>query len=227
MAKHVDTADAVTPGTDVEAAASSATSTDSIAQDNLADENDVDAGEGTVGVIDSGEAPQPAGRSWRRRMTLKKVTVSLGVLLLLSFTAAAGWQGFRVQKEHRASAQRDLLVETARQAAVNLTTIDFADINTDVGRILDSATGNFHDEFQQRSKAFADVVTEAQSKSEGTVTAAGIESQSGDSAQVLVAVNVETTVKGSTQPDPRAWRMRITVVGASASPKVSDVQFVP
>ena len=63
-------------------------------------------------------------------------------------------------------------------------------------RILDLATGVFREDFEQRSKPFIEVVKAAQSKSEGTVTDAGLESQRGDSAQVLVAVAVKSRTAG-------------------------------
>jgi len=74
---------------------------------------------------------------------------------------------------------------------------------------------------------FVDVVRQTQSKSVGTVTEAGVESESGDQAQVLVAVSVKTSNAGAAQQQPRAWRMRISVQKAGASAKVSDVEFVP
>jgi Mce-associated membrane protein len=54
-----------------------------------------------------------------------------------------------------------------------LTAIDYTHVNADVQRILDSSTGRFRDDFQNRSQPFVDVVEQAQSKSEATVTAAG------------------------------------------------------
>jgi Mce-associated membrane protein len=71
------------------------------------------------------------------------------------------------------------------------------------------------------------VVKHTQSKSEGTVTAAGLESQSDDQAQVLVAVTVQTTNAGSGEQEPRAWRMRISVEKVDDAAKVSNVVFVP
>ena len=61
----------------------------------------------------------------------------------------------------------------------------------------------------------------------GTVTEAGLESQTADTAQVLVAVTVTTTNAGAQQPDPHAWRMRISVQKAGDQMKVSHVEFVP
>lgn len=94
-------------------------------------------------------------------------------------------------------------------------------------RILDSATGSFYDEFQQRAEPFVEVVKQAQSKSVGTIAEAGIESASENEAQVLVAVTVQTTNAGAPEQQPRAWRMRISVQDIDGDAKVSNVEFVP
>lgn len=86
----------------------------------------------------------------------------------------------------------------------NLTTISYTEAEADVQRILDSATGTFCAHFQKRSPAFVEVVKQAQSKSEGTVTAAGVESENGDQARILVAVTVKTSNAGAVGQPPRA-----------------------
>jgi Mce-associated membrane protein len=96
-----------------------------------------------------------------------------------------------------------------------------------VQRVLDSATGTFYDDFQNRAAPFVEVVKQAQSKSVGTIAEAGLESASSDEAQVLVAVTVNTSNAGAPQQEPRAWRMRLTVTKAGDDAKVSNVEFVP
>jgi Mce-associated membrane protein len=59
------------------------------------------------------------------------------------------------------------------------------------------------------------------------VTAAALESGTGDQATTLVAVSVKTSTTAAPQQEPRAWRMRITVQKVGDTAKVSDVQFVP
>ena len=110
---------------------------------------------------------------------------------------------------------------------MNLTTIDFQHADDDVKRILDSATGTFYDDFQQRAQPFTEVVKQVRSKSVGTVTEAGLESESADEAEVLVAVAVHTTIEGQPEQQPRAWRMRILVQKVGDDTKVSNVEFVP
>jgi Mce-associated membrane protein len=152
--------------------------------------------------------------------------VALGVVLVVAVGGLAGWLGYRALQGHRVAAQRGMFLQTARQGALDLTTIDYAHFDSDVQRILDSSTGKFHDDFQSRSKPFVDIVKQAQSKSEGTITGAALESRAGDSAQVLVAVAVKTTSAGN-QSDTKAWRMRIDVQEVDDSAKVSNVEFVP
>jgi Mce-associated membrane protein len=61
----------------------------------------------------------------------------------------------------------------------------------------------------------------------GTITEAGLESETGDTAQALVAVSVQTSNAGGTDQEPRAWRMRIYVQRVGDQVKVSNVGFVP
>jgi len=51
-----------------------------------------------------------------------------------------GWLGFRAQESHRAEVQRGLFLEVARQGALNLTTISFAE-----GRLRHSTHPGFGD----------------------------------------------------------------------------------
>jgi Mce-associated membrane protein len=110
---------------------------------------------------------------------------------------------------------------------VNLTTIDWQHADADVQRIVDSATGAFYDDFSNRSKPFINVVQQLNSKSTGTVTAAGLESASRDEARVLVAVSVKTSTGAAPQEELRAWRLRLTVTRVGNEVKVSKVEFVP
>jgi Mce-associated membrane protein len=167
----------------------------------------------------------PAPKAGRTGMRAGVITVAI---VLAALVGLGSWLGQQIVKDRRAEAQRQMLVAAGRQAALNLTTIDYTTVDTDITRILDSSKGTFHDDFQNRSAPFIEAVTESKSKSEGTVTEAGLESQDGDEAQVLVAVAVKTSTAGVAEPQPRAWRMRITVAhNADHDAKVSNVQFVP
>lgn len=177
-------------------------------------------GDGSAASEDVPPAPatRPAPTEW-----LALIAGLTGVVLLAGL---AGWLGFRACQAHNAEVQRNLFLQTARQCAVNFTTFDYEHAQADVQRILDSATGTFYDDFSRRSRSFVDVVTQARSKSVGTVTAAAVESQTGDKAQVLVAVTVQASNPGATEQPPQDWRMRITVQKSGGQAKVSNLAFV-
>lgn len=190
-----------------------------------------DAGECDTVLVDDetgtdDAAVESTGR-WRWLVRSRpSAAAATGAALVVVLGALAGWQGWNSLQQHRAEDRNDQLVAVASEAAVNLTTISAAEPERDIEKILDSSTGAFRDDFQSRAEPFVEAVKQAQSTSTGTVTAAGIESQSGDQTQVLVAVSVTTALPGAPKSDPRSWRMRITVEGTDHAAKVSNVQFV-
>jgi Mce-associated membrane protein len=161
------------------------------------------------------------------RISHVRLASIVGLVLVLALGGLVGWLGFRAYQSHQLDAQRKVFLQVGRQGALNLTTIDYQHVDEDVKRILDSATGTFYDDFQQRAQPFTDVVKQVKSKSVGSVTEAGLESESENEAQVLVAVAVNTTVEGQPNQQPRAWRMRILVQKVGEDTKVSNVEFVP
>ena len=150
-----------------------------------------------------------------------------GVVMVVVLAGLVGWLGFRVYQSHQAQAQRSQFLQVARQGALNLTTIDWQHAEADVHRILDGATGEFYDDFAKRSQPFIEVLKKAQAKTVGTITEAGLESQTTDSAQALVIVSVQTSNNGEAEQVPKEWRMRIDVQKVGDQVKVSDVGFVP
>jgi Mce-associated membrane protein len=156
-----------------------------------------------------------------------RLAAIVGLAIVVALAATVGWLGFRAYQSHQAQTQRQLFLQIGRQCALNLTTIDWEHAEADVQRVLDSATGQFYDQFSKRKQPFIDVVKKAQSKSVGTITEAGLESESGDKAQVLVAVSIKTTNLGAADQPPRQWRMRISVEKSGSEAKISNVAFVP
>jgi Mce-associated membrane protein len=183
-------------------------------------------------VADASDAPgrgepvdPPEQRPPRRDRLWLSLTAAL--LIVAALGALAGWFGFKAHESHQRAQQREMFLQAARQGALNLTTISYTEVDADIQRILDSSTGGFYDDFQKRAQPFVDIVKQAQSKSKGTITEAGLESVQGDSAQALVAVTVTTSNAGAAEQQPRSWRMRINVQKVGDTAKVSNVEFVP
>jgi Mce-associated membrane protein len=177
--------------------------------------------------VETAETPDQDAGKVSRRLTPPRLAVLLGLMMAAVLAALIGILGVRAYGKHQSEMLRALYLQVGRQGAVNLTTIDWHHADADVQRILGSATGSFYDDFSQRSGPFVEVVKKVQSISTGTVTIAGLESSTDNDAQVLVAVNVETTTSEAPQQTPRAWRMRISVQKVGNDVKVSNVVFVP
>lgn len=153
----------------------------------------------------------------------------LGAAAVVILGALSGWLGYRSYQAAEDRRFEQMLVQAGRQAAVNLTTIDYQRADADVRRILDSATGEFYNDFKARSAPLIDVVKKVQSTSVGTVSAAGLESVDGTEGRVLVAVTVMSATAGSPAEQPRYWRMRLTLTAdpaGSGDAKVSRVDVV-
>jgi Mce-associated membrane protein len=196
--------------------------------DNTVEQSGTEVADELDGTGDEAETDPDAGAAAPRApMSHVRLATIAGLVAVVALAGVSSWLGFRAYESRQVTDQRQVFVQVGRQGAVNLTTIDFQNVDADVARILDSATGTFYDDFQKRAQPFAEVVRQVKSKSVGTVTEAGLESETPDSAQVLVAVTVNTAVEGQPEQAPRAWRMRITVEKTAEDVKVSNVEFVP
>jgi hypothetical protein len=84
---------------------------------------------------------------------IAKSPANLAITSNANAVAVAGF-GARLSRSAVGGASKPV----AWQAALNLTTIDYTEGDADIQRLLDMATSEFYDDFQQRSKPFIDVV---------------------------------------------------------------------
>ncbi len=198
-----------------------------IPSDDDATNEPLEAETEAVEVDDVDEADSAATAPAPRMSHVRLATIA-GLVVVVALAGLTGWLGYNAQQTKAAEHQRELFLQVGRQGAINLTTLDFENIDSDVQRILDSATGTFYDDFQNRSVSFTEVVKQVKSTSVGTVTAAGlVEGSTPTEAQVLVAVTVKSEIVGQPEQPPRSWRMRISVQKIDDDTKVSNVEFVP
>lgn len=190
---------------------------------------DSDADE-VVSLDDGEHEPEEGAGGSPLRLSAGQVirrVLAFGIAAVVVLAMLVGWLGFRTYEARQAQTQQRQLLQAARQGALNLTTIDWQHADADVGRILDGATGQFYDDFAKRSRPFIDVLKQSKAVTVGTITEAGLESETGDGAQALVAVAVKTSNAGAPEQEARAWRMRVFVQKVDDGIKVSNVEFVP
>jgi Mce-associated membrane protein len=183
-------------------------------------------------VVDtSADPPDPVDVVFLRPVQtpaqVERIALVVGLVAGMVLAGLVGWLGFRAYEADNLDAQRNLFVQTARQGAVNLLTVDYQHADADAQRILDSATGRFYDSFARRKQSYIDNAKRMRSQSVGTATDAGLESRNGDQGKVLVAVTVKSSDPAQARQEPQFWRLRITVKKTGNVAKVSDVVFVP
>lgn len=174
--------------------------------------------------VDTGGREEPAARNETAGFRL---ALAVGLASVLALGGVGGWLGYGAYKAQEADQLRNEFLAVGKQGALNLITINYTEADADVQRALDSSTGQFYDDFSKRAPAFIELVKQAQAKTQGNITEAGIESINGDSARVLVAVAVNTSNAGAADQPLRHWRMRIDVQKVGDAVKVSNVGFVP
>ena len=144
------------------------------------------------------------------------LAVALGLAVALTLVLA----GFVVQahaavSDAAASRQdRADALAAARQEALNLTSVDSADIAGDLKRGQDGATADFAKDFAAQSVKLRQVLKDNAVQSTGEVKDAGVVALGASNATVIVVIN--STVKNKAQPagTPRTYRMRLELLKA-------------
>jgi Mce-associated membrane protein len=167
------------------------------------------------------------GRRFKLVWWWPAVAIPVAILVLCGTLFASG---YFVKQHQEAVALRDLKsqFETgARQDVVNLMSLNFNSAQVDLQRVIDSTTGQFHEDFQKSAKDFLSVMKESKVVTTASVSAVAVESMTQDSAVVLVAAVSQVANTASGQPTPRNWRLSVTVNKVNDQIKMSRVEFVP
>lgn len=230
-AEEAPNAEEETSEADEDAADTAEAKTDDETDEDVTDT--VDASE--AAEAESGEeATEDAGSSkparFRRRLRLPSWSVAWKaavIVLICAFVAASGymvWQRHETTERKQRAAN---FIAGARQGVINLTSMDFNKAKEDVQRVIDSSTGQFHDDFQARAKDFTTVVEQSKVVTQGTVNAAAVQTINGDFALVLVAATSHITNAAGAKDEPRNWRLKVTVKDDGGQYKMSNVEFIP
>ncbi|OCB57812.1 hypothetical protein A5677_01690 [Mycobacterium malmoense] len=166
----------------------------------------------------------------RRRVPLPRLSVAWKAAVIALICAFVGASGFMVWHHHEATERNQRVanfIAGARQGVVNMFSMDFNRAREDVQRVIDSSTGQFRDDFQQRAKDFTTVVEQSKVVTQGTVNAAAVQSIEGDSALVLVAASSRISNAAGAKDEPRNWRLKVTVTDDGGQYKMSKLEFVP
>jgi Mce-associated membrane protein len=163
----------------------------------------------------------PVLRASRRRALPAVLAVTAALL-----AATCGWLGIQVHRQHQ-EAQRDQdVLASARQFAVDFTSLDYRRYDRESADVLAGATGEFKKEFANQTKQLTKLVAENKSVSQGQVLDAGIVRVDDRSARVLVVADSEVTNVAAPQGQTRNYRLQLDLVRVGGRWLTSGVEFV-
>ncbi len=219
-----DYGDAAAAAADVEATEYDETAAEDYDEDEEAAEAEsADA----TGAGAQGSATKRTG--WRRWVPLLSATVALvAIVLTVAFAAASTYMVLH----HRDAVQRQkreaTFVAAAKQDIINMIALDFTKAKEGIQNVIDSSTGQFKDQVQQKANDLISVLEQSKAITEATINGAAAESVKDDSAVVLVAATsrVTNSPPGKEEP-PKVWRLRVTIADVGGQYKLSKVEYVP
>jgi Mce-associated membrane protein len=179
-------------------------------------------------TAEDAESESTPARSRRLRLPSLSVTWKAAVIVLIcAFVGASGYMVWQRNETTERNQRTANFIAGARQGVVNMFSLDFNRGKEDVQRVIDSSTGQFRDDLQQRAKDFTTVVEQSKVVTQGTVNAAAVQSVDGNSALVLVAASSRITNAAGAKDERRNWRLKVTVTEEGGQYKMSKLEFVP
>ena len=149
------------------------------------------------------------------RRTLAILLTALGAATV-ALAVVAVLLGTKISAAQEAEDQRAAAVSAAKQAGINLATMDYRHADADVQRVLSSLTGSAKDEMARSGRQQVTAqLGKVKTWSVGQVLSAAVVSSNAKSAQVLVVV--DQTVRSSDVPNGVVhhlrWQMSVDRVG--------------
>lgn len=181
-------------------------------------------GESGAGAVES-EGAAEAGK--RGLGPLGWAAVAVVVLSIMGLIGSGGFAFYHHRQVEQVQARRAEYVQTARQAVLDLTTINDNTAGQDIDRVLSVLSGDLKKDLSQNRDAYQKVVQQIKIKATGQVTEAAIESDDANSARVLVVAKQTLTNAGTNDgPQERNYRFRVTLTRGDKGVTASDVEFV-
>jgi len=139
------------------------------------------------------------------------LVVAVGLAAAAAAVFGALWAFAATSPTLALARDRDAALADARQAAVNLNTLDYRNVAAGLDLWQQSSTGEVLAEFQQNREQYAKLVQESRRATVASVADAAVTEldEHAGVARVLVAVDVTVTPEGQVAPSPASgcrWR---------------------
>ncbi|MBN9737412.1 hypothetical protein Ae168Ps1_2550c [Pseudonocardia sp. Ae168_Ps1] len=171
---------------------------------------------------DAGEPPNPPREPGRLARILPIAAIVAAVLALVF---GALWLIALNSDSVQVAQARDEALRDARQAVINLNTLDHNDAQKGLDLWIQSSSGSVRDEFEKNRDAYAQLVTQQKRTTTATVADAAVSEVDprAGTARVLAGVDVTVTPEGG-QPTVTRQRIELGMVDTPDGWKVDALE---
>ena len=155
----------------------------------------------------------------------------LGLALVVPVAASVGvwqWQAAELRTaEDSRDADRAALNAATRQTMA-WASVDYQEVDDYVASVEAGATGDFLEQFQESEDALRQLLESNKSVQVPTIPegGAGLLERNGDEARVLIAMDATVTNKSTKTPQPRQYRLQVTLVRSDGEWLTSGLEFI-
>lgn len=152
-------------------------------------------------------------------------------LLALPVILAAGlwvWQHREHQAADESRAEDRAAVTAATRETLAWASVDYRKADDYVTSVEAGATGDFLAQFQKSEPALRELLRTNKSVQVPSIPkdGAGLLERDGDQAQVLIALDATVTNKSTKTPQPRQYRLQVSLVKTGGEWLTSGLEFI-
>jgi Mce-associated membrane protein len=138
------------------------------------------------------------------------------------------WQSRQVDDLEAARAEDRAALDAATLETLNWASVDHRNIDEFVSKVKDGATGVFLDQFNQSETALRTLIRRNRSVQVPTIPkdGAALLERRGDEARVLIVMDADVTNASTRTPQPRQYRLQVTVTKEKGRWLTSNLEFV-
>jgi Mce-associated membrane protein len=158
-------------------------------------------------------------------------TVGFGVALVALVAVAAylwRWQAHELGVLQDRRAQDAAVVRAATLETMTWAHVDYRKADEYVTAVEKGATGTFLDQFKASVPATKQLLAANRSVQVPTIPrdGAGLMERKGDTAKVLIAMDATVTNKSTSKPQPRQYRLQVTLTQQDGRWLISNLGFI-
>ncbi|MFI0356234.1 hypothetical protein [Actinomadura sp. 9N407] len=147
--------------------------------------------------------------------------------VIVALAIAAGLLGYQILKAQRDEDRRAAALQSAKQTAINMQTLDHKNLQKDIDRVTGGLTGSAKDQWATTAKTLSETVGKTKTASSVQTARAGVVSMDRDSAEVIVWVSAISTNAKVPQGMPLSGRWLFELTKDGDRWLVSNIGMVP